>query len=59
VIAVASDLTGLPMADPAWGPIRLVVADWETAARLPALVRRIARWHRELRGVLLVRLRTG
>jgi len=57
VLGVSSDLAQLPEADPASGPIRLVVADLESAASLPGSLGRIAARHRELRGVLLVRLR--
>ena len=58
VLGVSSDPAELPLADPASGPIRLVVADLENAALLPEPMRRILRLHEELRGVLLVRLRS-
>jgi len=57
VVATASDLSDLPLGDPASGPIRLVVADLESSALQPESIRRIARLHPELRGVLLVALR--
>jgi hypothetical protein len=57
VLGVSSDLAGLPLEEPASGPIRLVVADLENAALLPEPVRRIVQLHGDLRGVLLVRLR--
>ncbi len=57
VVAVASDLSDLPLADPPSGPIRLVVADWEAVELRPESLRRIARLHPTLRGVLLVPIR--
>ncbi len=54
VVAIASDLSDLPLADPVSGPIRLVVADLENNALQPESIRRIARLHPELRGVLLL-----
>jgi hypothetical protein len=59
VLGVSVDLAELPTADPASGPIRLVVADLDNAALLPESLRRISQRHRELRGVLLVRLRAS
>jgi hypothetical protein len=58
VVGVASDLADLPNAEPASGPIRLVVADLESAAAEPESVQRIIRLHPELRGVLLISLRS-
>jgi hypothetical protein len=57
VLGVASDLAGLPLEEPASGPIRLVVADLEKVAGLAGPLGRVVRLHRDLRGVLLVRLR--
>jgi hypothetical protein len=57
VLGVSSDLAELPAADPASGPIRLVVADLEKAATLAESLHRIVSLHKDLRGVLLVRLR--
>jgi hypothetical protein len=57
VVGVSSDLAELPLGDPATGPIRLVVGDLEGGAMAADSVRRIACLHRDLRGVLLVRLR--
>jgi hypothetical protein len=57
VVAVASDLSDLPLADPATGPFRLVVADWDNVELRPEALRRIARLHPTLRGVLLVPIR--
>lgn len=57
VLGVSSDLADLPLAEPASGPIRLVVADLEKAPALAEPLQRIMSLHSELRGVLLVRLR--
>jgi len=57
VATAASDLSDLPLADPVSGAIRLVVADWASVELEPESLRRIARVHSKLRGVLLVRLR--
>jgi hypothetical protein len=57
VAVVGSDLSDLPAADPVPGPIHFVVADWAHVDLEPESLRRIARVHSELRGVLLVRLR--
>lgn len=54
VVATPSDPSALPVGDPATGPIRLVVAELENAVLVPESLRRIARLHPELRGVLLV-----
>ena len=54
VVAIGSDLSDLPLGHPASGPIRLVVADLENSALQLESIRRIARLHPELRGVLLL-----
>lgn len=58
VVCTASDLRDLPPETPASGPIRLVVADLGSSAGRPASVERILQLHPELRGVLLVPLRS-
>jgi hypothetical protein len=57
VATAGSDLSDLPAADPVRAPIHFVVADWANVDLEPESLRRIARVHPELRGVLLVRLR--
>lgn len=57
VTTIGSDLSDLPAADPVRGPIHFVVADWANVDLEPESLRRIARVHSQLQGVLLVRLR--
>ncbi|MEN8161042.1 MAG: hypothetical protein ABFS41_13300 [Myxococcota bacterium] len=58
VVGVGSDAASLPVADPASGPIGLVVADLETADTLPRQLGGIVKNREALRGILLVNLRS-
>jgi hypothetical protein len=58
VVGVSTDPASFPVADPASGPIGLVVAGLEAANALPRHLHGIVKNHEAVRGILLVHLRS-